>query len=120
MAKPLVIIVEDHQDHVTILESAFSMAGFETEVIGDGAVARDRLKEVVPAVVVLDLNLPKVSGEELLYQIRLDDRLADVKVLVSTADQALADELQISPDLILIKPCSFVHLRSLAEEYYPK
>jgi DNA-binding response OmpR family regulator len=117
MSKPLALVVEDHEDHTIIFNNAFEMVGFEAEVITDGAVAQQRLSEVVPAVVVLDLHLPNVSGEQLLRQVRADERLADTKVIVVTADEALGDKLIEGADLVLIKPVSFAHLRKLAERF---
>lgn len=117
MSDPLALIVEDHEDHTIIFNSAFGMAGFETEVVTDGAIAKERLSEVIPSVVVLDLHLPNVSGEALLRQVRTDERLADTKVVVVTADEALADRLIEEADLVLIKPVGFARLRSLAERF---
>ena len=117
MSKPLALVIEDHEDHTIIFNNAFEMAGFETEVIIDGAVAQQRLSETVPAVIVLDLHLPNVSGEALLHQVRADERLAGTKVIVVTADEALADKLIEGADLVLVKPVSFSHLRDLAQRF---
>jgi DNA-binding response OmpR family regulator len=117
MSKLLALVIEDHEDHTIIFNNAFKMAGFETEVVTDGAVAQQRLSELIPAVVVLDLHLPNVSGEALLHQVRADERLADTKVIVVTADESLADKLIEGADLVLIKPVSFSHLRDLAQRF---
>jgi DNA-binding response OmpR family regulator len=117
MTKPFALIIEDHEDHTIIFNNAFSMVGFETEVVMDGAAARKRLNETVPTVVVLDLHLPKVSGQALLQQIRSDKRLANTRVIVITADEALAEGKIDGADLILIKPVGFSYLRSIAERF---
>ena len=117
MSKPFVLIVEDHEDHTIIFDNAFAMAGFDTEVIMDGAVAQKRLAETEPAVVVLDLHLPKVSGQMLLRQIRSDERLTDTQVIVVTADEALAESKIEGADLVLVKPIGFSHLRSIAKRF---
>jgi DNA-binding response OmpR family regulator len=119
MSKPFALIVEDHHDHTIIFDNAFAMAGFETEVVMDGAVAQKRLAETVPAVVVLDIHLPRVSGQALLEQIRSDERLADTQVIVVTADEALAESNIQGADLVLIKPIGFSYLRSIAERFLP-
>jgi CheY-like chemotaxis protein len=119
MPKPLALIIEDHQDHTVIFDNAFAMAGFETEVVMDGVIAQERLAETVPAVVVLDIHLPRVSGEVLLQQIRSDERLAATQVIVVTADEALAESKVQGADLVLIKPISFSYLRTIAERFIP-
>jgi len=115
MTKKFALIVEDEPDLALIFNEALKAGDFETEVIYDGADAVARLKEVVPVVVVLDLNLPHVSGPEILKQIRADERLTHTKVLVATADASLADTLGDVPDLVLLKPISFMQLRVMAE-----
>ena len=116
MSKPFALVIEDHEDHTIIFDNALAMAGFETEVVMDGAVAQKRLSETVPAVVILDLHLPKVSGQTLLNQIRSDDRLAETKVVVITADEAFAENQLQGADLVLIKPVSFSYLRSIMKD----
>lgn len=115
MSKQFALIIEDEEDLATIFSEALRAAGFETELIYDGATAQQRLKEVVPRVVVLDLNLPYVDGNQLLTQIRGDERLNNTRVLVATADSGMADMLDAEADLILLKPISFVQLRIMAE-----
>jgi DNA-binding response OmpR family regulator len=119
MSRPFALIVEDHEDHTIIFDNAFAMAGFETEVVMDGAVAQRRLNEVEPAVVVLDLHLPKVSGQALLRQIRSDARFANTQVIVVTADEALAEGKIEGADLVLIKPVGFSYLRTIAKRFLP-
>ena len=110
----LAFIVEDHLDAATIFSEALRAAGFKTEVIQSGDVAMERLSETVPNMVILDLNLPQVSGTEILAHIRSDDRLAETCVIVATAHPQLADGVQGEADLVLLKPISFTQLRSLA------
>ena len=107
--------VEDEPDLATIYSEALKAGGFETEIVYDGAVALQRLKEVNPMVVVLDLNLPHIAGTDILAQIRADERLAKTQVVIATADAAMAEMLGESADLVLLKPVSFMQLRMMAE-----
>ena len=68
--KPLALIIEDDKRQSTVFDHALRQAEFETEVIRDGEQALARLAVTIPAVVILDLHLPKVSGEDVLQQIR--------------------------------------------------
>jgi len=115
MSDKFALIIEDEEDLATIFSEALKAAGFETEIIYDGAIAKQRLHEVYPTIVVLDLNLPHVDGNQLLRQIRTDPRLHNTRVLVATADAGMADMLDDEADLILLKPISFVQLRTMAE-----
>jgi CheY-like chemotaxis protein len=114
MSNPLAIIVEDDVDLAAIFAGALESVKFDTEIIHDGVQALARLAEVVPMVVVLDLHLPRVSGMEILQQIRANPRLAQTRVMVATADPVMAEFLNDQADLVLIKPISFSQLRDLA------
>ena len=91
MTAPLALIIEDEEVLAEIYTVALQMAGFETEVVGDGQQALTRLAEIVPTLVILDLHLPRVSGAEILHHIRGDERLSNTKVILATAQDRLAD-----------------------------
>jgi CheY-like chemotaxis protein len=113
MSKPLALIIEDDQEIGNIL--SFSLENdFEVEVIPDGKEALERLAEVVPALIMLDLYLPTVSGIDVFAQIRSDARLKTTKVIVCTADAIHAESLRNQADLVLLKPISPVQVRELA------
>jgi DNA-binding response OmpR family regulator len=114
MENQLAFIIEDHIDAATIFAEALKAADFQTEVIDSGDKALERLTETIPAMVILDLNLPEVSGIEVLRQIRADARMAGTCVIVATAHPQMADSVQGEADLVLLKPISFTQLRSLA------
>ena len=115
MSSRFALIVEDEPDLATIYSEAVKAAGFETETVYDGTIALQRLKEIVPMVVVLDLNLPHVAGTDILAQIRADDRLKKTQVVIATADAYMAEMLGETADLVLLKPVSFMQLRMMAE-----
>jgi len=104
--RPLALIIEDDADQNLIFTTAMYQAGYETESIKDGLTAQKRLSEVVPKTVVLDLHIPEVAGMTLLSQIRNDQRLMDVSVILATADAALANSLHAEADIVLLNICS--------------
>jgi len=110
----LALIIEDERDLATIFSNALEAAGFQTEIINAGDKAVERLADIVPDVVILDLHLPRVAGTDILQRIRADARFADTRVLVTTADARMAETLADQADLVLIKPISFSQLRDLA------
>jgi DNA-binding response OmpR family regulator len=117
--EPLSLIIEDHPDIAEVIAASMEAAGYRTEVIRDGASALDRLKELTPAVVVLDLHLPGVDGEDILRYIRADARLAGIRVVLISAEQQQAQLLQSLADVILLKPFSFEQLKTLASRFRP-
>lgn len=114
MNKPLALIVEDEFDISIVFSRALQAAGFETEIIRSGDVALEWLSSSKPDIVILDLNLPRVTGPEILQHIRADERLAKTPVIIATAYARLAEGLRDQADQVLFKPVSFAQLRDLS------
>jgi DNA-binding response OmpR family regulator len=114
MTDPLALVIEDEVDLAEIFAEAVRAGGFAPETIHHGGAARQRLQEVIPEIVVLDLHLPGVDGAQLLDQICADPRLQATKVIVTTADHNLADSLRGKATLVMLKPVSFTQLRDLS------
>jgi len=110
----LALIVEDDEDAGIIFSNALHDAGFDTEIIQTGDEALIRLDNVTPDLVVLDLELPRVPGVEILRRIRANVRLTKTHVIIATAFPDMAMGLEDEADLVLVKPVSFAQLRDLA------
>jgi two-component system response regulator len=116
MSDRFALVVEDHVDSAIIFSEAVKRAGFDVETIRDGKEALERLAAVEPDVVILDLNLPRVSGMDILRQIRSDPRLVNTRVVVVTAHDEMVNDIQDQADLVLIKPVAFSQIRKLATD----
>ena len=114
MADSIALVIEDDAYLSEIYSAALSKGGFTVETARDGDTARAKLAALVPRVVVLDLHLPRVSGKDLLREIRADARLKPTRVIVVTGDTQAAGTVQVEADLVLIKPVSYIQLRDLA------
>ncbi|MCL4261565.1 MAG: response regulator [Anaerolineae bacterium] len=113
------IVIEDDRSVANVYTEALRVAGYESEVIGNGRAALDRLRDIVPTLVLLDLHLPEVAGEEILTAVRADPRLADTCVFLVTADHLLAEKMRDDANLVLLKPVSFTQLRDMAIRFRP-
>ena len=113
MTKPLALIIEDDQQLNAIMSITLQV-DFEIEAFAHGDMGLTRLKQTVPNVVVLDLNLPGASGKEILQSIRTDERLTKTRIILTTADERLAETLREEADIILLKPVSPSQLKELA------
>ena len=117
MSGRLALIVEDDPDLRFIAESALRASEYETETCADGAQALARLAQVVPAMIILDLRIPKVSGAQVLLTIKADERLADTRVIVTTANAGAAAEIDAAADVVLLKPYTYSQLRDMARRF---
>ncbi len=109
----LALIIEDDEDLALIFAEALRTVDYEVETITDGLKAQQRLDEVTPYLVTLDMHLPHLSGAALLNKIRTEERLRNVIVIMATADARMAETYADQADFVLIKPISFVQLRDL-------
>jgi DNA-binding response OmpR family regulator len=119
MSDLLALVIEDDPDAAVIFSKAIGAIGFQTEVIRAGDKALERLKELTPDLVLLDLHLPNVAGTDILKQIRADERLVKTRVIIVTADPRMANACESQADLILVKPVSFSQVRDLVARFKP-
>ena len=118
MSKSIALIIEDSAVFSLMFSKALS-EDFDTEVIQDGETALQRLSEVTPHLVLLDLHLPGASGRQILDSIRTDPRFSQTRILLTTGDERQAEELQDEVDLVLLKPILPSQLRDLAVRMKP-
>ncbi len=91
MARP-VLIVEDDGATREVIAELLTAQGYTIATAADGAQARAWMSESLPALVILDLMLPNVSGFELLSEWRSSPRTADLPVFVLTSKDLTRDE----------------------------
>ena len=113
MPKPLALLVEDDPQLNEIMSITLQV-NFELENCADGNSAMERLKTIVPQIIVLDLHLPDLSGRDILSYIRSEERFAKTRVILATADERQAETLTNDADIVLLKPVSPGQLRELA------
>jgi len=86
MSKPFsILLVEDNADDEQLTLRALRKLGAQVDVVRDGQEALDRLidsDEALPDIVLMDLNLPKVNGLELLRRLRENERTAGLVIVV--------------------------------------
>lgn len=116
-----ILLVEDSENDVALTLAAFEEARIANEVVvaRDGSEALEVLfregpfagdASEPPAVVLLDLKLPKVDGHEVLARIKGDERLKTIPVvmLTSSAEESdLARSYDLGVNAYVVKPVSF-------------
>lgn len=106
MIKQLVLVVEDEESIQTVIRTYLESAGFRVACVDDGQEALNKLHELDPTLVILDLNLPGMDGMEVAARMR---ELSEVYILMLTARSEEADRvagLRIGADDYLVKPFS--------------
>lgn len=118
MTKPVAFIIED-DPKLNNIALITLQADFEIETFIDGNSAIQRLDQLAPHLVILDLNLPGTSGRAILNKIRSNERFVHTRVILTTADERQAETLTEAADIVLLKPVSPGQLRELALRIKP-
>lgn len=82
-----VLLVEDNRAEAELLDEYLQLYGLEVERVTDGSFALERLRDHVerpPDGLILDLNLPEVSGYEILRAMKREPRLRPRRVIVTS------------------------------------
>ncbi|MGL5978632.1 MAG: response regulator transcription factor [Erysipelotrichaceae bacterium] len=101
-----VLVVEDEEKIAEVLTAYLLAAGYQVEWIADGALVMDTVASQQPDLIILDLMLPNITGEELCEQIR---ETSDLPILIITAkvqEQDMLSCLYLGADDYIIKPFS--------------
>jgi two-component system phosphate regulon response regulator PhoB len=105
----MVLIVDDERDLRTLLEFNLRQAGYTTAQAATGAEALTRARALQPRVVILDLNLPDVSGTDVCRLLKSDPQTRGIPILMLTARGAEGDRiagLELGADDYVAKPFS--------------
>jgi len=105
------LIVEDDQDIASFIDKGLKIEGFLTQVASDGEEALDLIESNDYDVVILDLMLPKLSGEKVLNGIREEGINTPVIVLTAKTEiSSKVEALDQGADDYLTKPFAFEEL----------
>ena len=106
-----ILLVEDDHDDVDLLKEALddNNVAYSIDVITDGGLAADYIEKcsAFPDVVILDFNLPRVHGRELLKMIKSKPTFNSIPVVILTTSNAQQDidfAYREGADNFLIKP----------------
>jgi two-component system, response regulator len=117
-----ILLVEDNPIDIELTKNAFKKAQIRNplHVVNDGETAldfvfarglhADRATARPPQLILLDLNLPKKSGLEVLQEIKKDSRTQNIPVIILTisdSDQDIAESRRLGAETYIVKPVSF-------------
>ena len=114
MTKTQVLVVEDEQDIAELIKHTLEKSGDTTvEIVSSGDAALKSVSGNEPDLIVLDLNLPVLSGVEVCRIVRTRDDTAHIPIIMLTARSAESDRvtgLEIGADDYITKPFSLREL----------
>ena len=87
-----VLVVEDNELNLKLFCDLLRAHGFAVEPVRDGREAVERARAFAPDLVVMDIQMPHVTGYELILEMKADDTLRHIPVMAVTAYAGREDE----------------------------
>ena len=116
-----ILVVDDERDVLDVLKSTLERQGeFKVAVAQDGEEALKILEDETPDLIILDLVMPKISGDQLLRLIRKNFKTQDTPVIVSTVKReisSLVDLMNLGATDYLMKPYDIQELNRTISMY---
>lgn len=82
--KVKILIIEDDPFFCDMYLTKLIQSGFDVDVASDGKIGLDKVKKLMPALVLLDIVLPRMDGFEVLEGIRKNPKLKDIFIVLLT------------------------------------
>ncbi len=115
-----VVVIEDNDVQLALFEMVLRRAGYEAITVASSVGAADRVEQVQPSCVVLDVMMPYVSGLTVLKDLKSRPSTRDIPVLVVTAYHANEGTVRSLGGLWLPKPWDGRHLVSMVNDLVRK
>jgi CheY-like chemotaxis protein len=115
MSRKLVLVADDQEPIRTMLKMSLEFMGYEVAVAENGKALLALARERVPDLIITDVMMPEMTGYEALEELRKDEALAKVPVIVLTAlEEASYQEKSTSYGVMdhLVKPISLPVLKA--------
>jgi len=112
---PTVLVADDDPDILELVVLRLELSGYRTIAAHDGEQALAAVREQRPTLCILDVQMPKMSGFDVLHSIRADPELEGIPVILLTAsvqDQDVIKGLESGADDYLRKPFAPVDLQT--------
>lgn len=115
-----VLCIEDNKTNMLLVSRIVEAEGYELVRAEDGPAALTVLEELVPDLILLDVNIPGIHGLDLARMIKENENLAHVPLIATTANVLVGDKercLEAGCDEYLPKPLDIRQLREVMRNY---
>lgn len=125
--KETILIVDDDQDLLNLLKLKLGREEFKTLIASDGKSGFEMVKNKKPDLVVLDINMPQMSGLEVCRALRVDEKTKDVPIIILTSKSEEIDRVlgfEFGADDYITKPFSprelILRIKSILKRVHPQ
>jgi two-component system cell cycle response regulator DivK len=123
MSEKIILCVEDNPQNRLLVNRILTSRGYKVVEATDGLAGLDMIRTLKPPLVLLDIDLPKMGGIEVVQQVKADPALQTIPVIALTASAMYGDKerfLEAGCNDYLSKPIQVQQLIQIVETYYPK
>ena len=101
-----ILLIEDELDLVEVTKMRLEKSGYEVIAVPSGEAALDLIQNDPPGLILLDLLLPGMQGEEICKKLKCDDRLKTIPVVLFTASASDIPKVarEVGADDYIMKP----------------
>ncbi|MFA5105288.1 MAG: response regulator [Candidatus Margulisiibacteriota bacterium] len=122
--KKRVLVIEDEYSASKFLTMRLKNLGFTVSAAFDGMAGLKEATETIPDLIILDLMMPKLPGEEVCKALResFDEKLAKIPIIMLTGKDSIVDRIHgkvIGADAYLTKPYEFRDLLEIIKKILP-
>jgi CheY-like chemotaxis protein len=119
-SNPTVLVADDNDDTRHMFQSLLAAKGYRVIEASDGEQAVETIQQENPGLVLLDLQLPRLNGLDVIHRLRKDLGLIEVPLVVITGyDNHFDTAVAAGCDDYLVKPIDFDRLDAILDYYVP-
>ena len=107
MAKAKILVVDDEKDLVDMLIIRLEAADYEVHAAYDGQEGLNKVKEIMPDIILLDVMMPKLDGYQVCRLLKFDEKFKNIPIIMLTARGQEQDKEtggQVGADMYVTKP----------------
>jgi len=123
MSKARILYIEDNPDNMILVQRVLMVEGYEVLEASNGIEGVARAKEILPDIVITDINLPDIDGYEITHRLKTHDATAHIPVVAMTANVMKKDRENVEQagcDGYISKPIDIDELPQQIENFLKK
>ena len=117
--RPVIMIIDDDATIRLLIQDILDDVQYKVMLAEDGATALIAMATVVPDLVTLDLDLPGITGAQVLELMRQNDQLREVKVVIISSAEIIPPRVQELAQAIIRKPFDVDTLVEIIQRLVP-
>ncbi|MDM8529230.1 response regulator [Anaerolineales bacterium HSG24] len=123
MSKARILYIEDNPDNMILVQRVLMVEGYEVIEATNGIEGVARAKEILPDIVITDINLPDIDGYEITHRLKTYNATAHIPVVAMTANVMKKDRENVEQagcDGYISKPIDIDELPKQIEDFIKK